>query len=151
MQLSRGQLEPFLSPYLSGGWRQDEVVLNNVVFEPARITGWLDVEAHFMPGDGAFHLTVPIAFLWTAQLAIIYACLEHGLSEKPGEVYLRGIELQCRGRISDTKDIPISLALRSRRYLKEGVYYVGGIDIGQGAFVGEGKFVIPMPKEHRKG
>ena len=145
MDLTRAQIEPFLSDYLTGGWREDDLTLERIRYEPGRIEGELRVRSHFMPGDGEFHLAAPVAFLWIAQLAIVYACVDRDLPEKPGEAYLREISLQTRERVTRTEAIPIRLELVSERELGTSVYYVGAIDIGDGAFLGEGKFVLPLP------
>lgn len=146
MKLPLSQIQPYLSAYLSDGWRQDEFTLSDVDVEPGQITAQVHVEAYFMPGDGTFHFTVPQAFIWVAQLAIVYACWEHNLDEKPGEVYLREINLQCRRTIT-TETIDLLLTYDAKRYLPDSVYYMGEIDVGSGAFVGSGKFIIPLPQE----
>ncbi len=150
MKLSPSQLEPYLSAYLTQGWRQDNFALAGVEVKPGQVVGRLCVLDYFMPGDGDFHFAVPHAFIWAAQLAIIYACWEHGLAEKSGEAYLREINLQCRRKIT-SKEIDMQLTYSKKRYLPEGVYYLGEIDIGAGAFVGSGKFIIPLPQEAING
>ena len=59
MQLSSEQVAPYLSRYLMGGWREDELQLVAVEVERDRITGTVDVVRSFAAGDGQFHLTVP--------------------------------------------------------------------------------------------
>ncbi|MCB0279433.1 MAG: hypothetical protein KDD94_08025 [Calditrichaeota bacterium] len=146
MKLKLEQLRPYLSVYLSDGYRQDELALDAVEVEQGKISANLKVINYFMPGDGRFHFTAPLAFIWVAQLAIIYTCWEHDLSEKPGEIYLREIHLQTRKMINKTENISLILKVTKKRYLVNGtVYYTGSIDIDNGAFWGEGKFVSPLP------
>lgn len=149
VRLSPVEIQSYLSAYLSGGWRQDELVLESVDVAPGRVVGSLKVVSYFMPSDGVFHFTVPLAFIWVAQLALIGACWEHSLAEKPGEVYLREVNIQCRRMINKTEDIQISLTADKKRYRTNSVYYVGRIDIDRGAFVGSAKFMFPLPAQKR--
>lgn len=145
MKLSQSQIEPYLSAYLMDGWQQDRFVLSSVDIAANQIVGELCVQDYFMPGDGVFHFAVPHAFIWLSQLAIIYACWEHGLAEKSSEAYLREINLQCRRKITAQR-IDLRLTCRKKRYLPDGVFYIGEIDVGAGAFAGSGKFIIPLPQ-----
>ena len=94
-----------------------------------------------MPGDGVFHLSVPIATLWIAQLAIIHGCVDNELPRKAGEVFLREFNLQCRRTVTKTEAIVIDLQLEHKRQVGEAVYYSGSLDVDNGAFVGSGKFI----------
>lgn len=145
MRLSPNQIKPYLSPYLMGGWRDDKMVLQQVDVEPGRICGVVQVTDYFMPNDGVFHLTVPAVFIWFAQLAIIYGCWEQKLSKKPGEIYVREIQLKCKRPVTSTDGIEFVLTLSSKRRLPDGVYYSGNISVDRDAFVGSGKFVLPLP------
>lgn len=139
------ELKPFLSSYLTGGWKQDELALKAVFVEEERIHAQLSVVDYFMPGDGVFHFTVPLAFIWIAQLGIIYACFDNRLKEKSGEVYLREITMRCPKRITRTDSIQMDLKLVSKKRYDNMVYYTGAIDIEEGSFIGEAKFVFPLP------
>lgn len=144
MRLDRSEVEPYLSPYLMGGWRQDELVLKSVVVGTSEIAADLDAVAYFVPGDGNFHLSVPVAVLWIAQIAIIYGCIDNHIPKKTGEIYLREIALECRRPITESHSIGLTLKLLSKRLMPKSVYYHGTIDIAQGAFLGTGKFVFPL-------
>lgn len=144
MQLPLSTLQPYMSQYLIGGWKKDNLELQAVDFTPGQIRGIFHVTNYFMPGDGVFHFTVPLAFIWIAQLAIIYACVEHDLKEKPGEVYLREIDIKCNTMINKTDGIEILLNFNSKRYLQNKVYYIGKINIDDAAFTGAGKFIFPL-------
>src|SRR5262245_41101312 len=145
MQLTSRELEPFLSGYLLEGWREDELKLVTVEVERDSIRGTLDVIRNFQPGDGAFHLSVPQAFLWIAQLGIIHGCWDHQLAEKPGEIYLREINLQCRSKINKTRSIAVAITVPVRRRVSGGCYYHGAISIENDAFVGLAKYILPLP------
>jgi hypothetical protein len=145
-RLSSHQIEPYLSAYLMGGWRQDALTLDSVDVEDGRIRGLVRVSEFFTPGDGVFHLTVPSVFIWVAQLAIIYGCWEHKLARKPGEIYVREISLKCKRPVNTTADIEFVLTLLSRREVPEGTYYSGSISVDREAFVGDGRFVFPLPR-----
>lgn len=144
MQLSSAQINPYLSAYLMGGWREDELQLVSVEVERDRITGIVDVMQCFAAGDGQFHLTVPQAFIWVAQLGIIHGCWDHQLSKKPGEIYLREIGLQCRAPVRSSRGIEVTINITSRRNVPGGCFYQGTLAIGGAAFVGEAKYVLPL-------
>lgn len=144
MQLSSEQVAPYLSRYLMGGWREDELQLVAVEVERDRITGTVDVVRSFAAGDGQFHLTVPQAFLWIAQLGIIHGCWDHELKQKPGEIYLREIGLQCRSAVRDPRGIEVTINITARRNVAGGCFYQGTLDVGAAAFVGEAKYVLPL-------
>ncbi len=143
-RLTPQQLEPYLSGYLMGGWREDDLVLDSVEVERGRIRGMISARAFYMPGDGTFHLTVPSVFIWVSQLAIIYACWEQCLPRKPGEIYVREIDLKCRRPVTSPRDIRFSLTLTSQRRVPEGIYYCGAISVDDGAFIGDGRFILPQ-------
>jgi len=120
VRLSHDQVEPYLSPYLMGGWRRDDLVLESVDVEPGRIGAVVRVAECFLPSDGVFHLTVPSVFIWVAQLAIIYGCWEQKLSKKPGEIYIRDIHLKCRSPVTSTEAIEFAITDISKRPVPEG-------------------------------
>lgn len=144
MLLSPDQIKPYLSPYLMGGWRDDEMALQQVDVEPGCIRGVVQVTDYFMPGDGVFHLTVPSVFIWFAQLAIVYGCWEQKLSKKPGEIFVRDIQIKCKRPVTSTEGIEFVLTLSSKRRVAEGVFYAGNFSVDREAFVGSGKFLLPL-------
>ncbi len=144
MQLTSEQITPYLSGYLMGGWREDELRLVSVEVERDRITGVVDVARSFAAGDGQFHLTVPQAFIWVAQLGIIHGCWDHRLAKKPGEIYLREIGLQCRSPVRSPQGIEVTINITARRNVPGGCFYQGTLAIGGEAFVGEAKYVLPL-------
>lgn len=144
LRLSTEQIQPFLSPYLMRGWRTEEVVLDAVEVEAGRIRGVLRARAYQPDANGAYHLTVPVVFIWVAQLAIIYACWEQDLDRKPAEIFVRDIQLKCRRSVATPEHIEIVLSLNSKRSVEGGLFYAGSISVDQGAFTGEGRFVLPL-------
>jgi hypothetical protein len=148
LKLSQDDIKPYLSSYLNGGWKQDELILTSVEYDKDWICGNLQVVKWFLPSDGLFHFTVPLAFIWIAQLAIIKVCIDHGLKEKPGEIYLREVNIKCNRTIKKTDDIAVLLTLQSKRYVGNQVYYIGTIDVDDNAFSGIGKFISPLPLDH---
>lgn len=144
MQLTSEQIAPYLSGYLMGGWREDELRLASVEVERDRITGSIDAVRHFAAGDGEFHLTVPQAFIWVAQLGIIHGCWDNQLTKKPGEIYLREIGLQCRSPVRSPRGIEVTINITARRKVPGGCFYQGTLAIDGEAFVGEAKYVLPL-------
>lgn len=117
--------------------------MDSVDVEPGRIHGMLRAVEYLPDSHGAFHLTVPVVFIWVAQLAIIYACWEHDLHQKPGEIFVRDIQLKCKRSVVTPEQIQIVLSLDSKRTVEGGVYYAGSISVDQDAFIGAGRFVLP--------
>lgn len=144
-RLAARQIAPYLSPYLQGGYKQDSLVLNYVEVDAAGIRGSLDVRECFMPQTGEFHLTVPLAFIWVAQLGIIYGCVTNGLREKPGEIFLREINMTCKRPVTKMQDINVSLSVLRKMRTQGGMFYRGSIDIENKSFIGVSTFVLPLP------
>jgi len=143
--LAAEQIQPFLSPYLMAGWRKDCFALDSVDVEPGYIRGVIHAAEYYESAEGEFHLTVPSVFIWVAQLAIIYGCWDQKLSKKPGEIYVRDIRLKCKRAITSPKQLEFVLLLASKRNVPEGVFYSGTISVDRDAFVGDGRFVLPLP------
>jgi hypothetical protein len=140
-----------MSDYLTDGWKKDELSLVSVDLVPDKVTGIFRVKDYYMPSDDIFHLTVPLAFIWIAQLAIIFACWDHKLPKKSGEVFLREINIKCTRMINKTENILFELAPTKKNYHGNLVYYTGIINIENDAWVGEGKFIFPLPPEYVTG
>ncbi len=146
IRLSPEQFRSFLSPYLIGGWQQEEIVLSAVDVEPGLVRGIITPKQIFPASDGTLHLAVPAAFIWIAQLGIIYACWDQKLPKKPGEVLLRELHLKCRRVVDATREIDLTIAVTAKRVVAEGVFYSGDISVDRDAFVGEARFVLPIPR-----
>ncbi len=146
MRLTASEIEPMLSEYLAGGWRDDNLELQSVDVEPGAIAASLRVTRHFTPGDGRFHLSVPQAFVWISQLAIIHGCWDNRLVKKPGEILVRRIAIACKSPVHDIENISFVMKLISKRAVPDGMFYSGEISINDRAFVGIGKYVFPMPE-----
>ncbi len=144
MQLSSSEVRPYLSPYLMGGWRQDEFELDSAVVEECSIRGQIRVKRFFEPGDGEFHLALPAAFIWIAQLAIIHGCWVHRLPRKSSEIYIRDIQLKCRRPIRSMPVIEFALTEIACKPVQGGSFHSGRIAIDRDAFVGRGRFVFPL-------
>lgn len=142
--LTDDELRPFLSTYLSEGWKQDGYRLHSVRFEPERISALCDMTSYLAGATGRFHLTVPIAFLCISQLAIIGVCLREGLAKKQSEVLLREISIKCRREINEDVNVPIDLKLRRGVTTSPVSFYYGDFSVGDGAFLGTGTFVMPQ-------
>jgi hypothetical protein len=144
MKFAPTDLMPFYSNYLQGGYKEDVLELEFVEVLGQSITGYLSVKECFIPGDGQFHLTVPLVFVWIAQLGIIHGCIENELPRKEGEIYLREIQIKCRRPVNKTKGIKITLTTTKRKHVPEGIFYYGIIDVDDKAFVGYGSYILPI-------
>jgi hypothetical protein len=140
------ELTTFTSPYLANGYKNDELLLEEARFTDAGIVGTFGLGEYFVPPDGVFHFTLLLAFVGVAQLAIIFAHIESGLTKRHGEVLLTKLDLKCRRLITDTSGLTISLRLKTKKELENAAFYSGEIDICDGAFAGEGEFYFPLPE-----
>lgn len=141
-RLAPGEIAPFLSPYLGGGYREDVARLAACWIGPGSIGGLLDVDSHFAAGDG-FHLTVPLTMIWVAQLAIVYGCIDAGQAVKRGEAYLRAFDIECRKPVRKLEGIWLSLTLDARRRIPGHVLYKGRFAVEDDHFVGRASFILP--------
>jgi hypothetical protein len=144
--LDEAAIAPFRSPYLNGGYREDEILPTEIRLGDGWAAGHYCVKQCFIPSDGQFHLTVPLAFVAFAQLAIVYAHVDQGYTEKKAEIFLRELHLRCMKPIHETEDVSIELRLTSRRTAPGGAYYRGDIDIQHDSFRGAGSFLLPTQR-----
>ncbi len=113
--ITPAELAAFASPYLVDGYKQDELRLEEATLTDTGIIGSFGIGHHFVPSDGVFHFTLLLAFVGVAQLAIIFAHLESGLTTRHGEVLLTKLDLRCSRMITDTEGLGISLRLKDKR------------------------------------
>lgn len=143
-----------MSDYLRGGWQQEQMSFSSVQVEQGRIVGELNVQHFPMPDDGRFHLSAQSAINWMSQLGIIYGCWDNGLARKAGEVYLRSMALSFHRPVAKTEGIMMEVHFpeHCRRVLaNNSVYYKQVLfSIEDGAFVGEGSFILPLPESSSK-
>jgi hypothetical protein len=142
--MSPEELSPYFSPYLQGGYRTDLMSLDSVEIDHDSIRGRLTVQEHYLPSSGEFHLTVPLAFVWIAQLGIIFACIDNGLAKKEKEIYLREITLTCKRPVMKTSDLSFRLQVVRKMRVANGVFYRGCVDIEDNSFVGAASFALPL-------
>jgi hypothetical protein len=138
----RSTFAPMLSPYLIGGYRDDELRIDRVDFGARRLIAYCSIPTHFAP-QGAFLLSSVVALVGIAQLAILYAHLDSGVLRKESDVFLRDLALRCTAPVRKTSDIAFELRCTARRQTAAGSYYAGDILIEHGAYTGRGAFVLP--------
>jgi hypothetical protein len=144
MILTSRELAPYYSNYLQGGYREDVLQLDYTEIIKDSITGYLSVKQCFLPTDGEFHLTVPLTFIWIAQLGIIFGCVENNLPQKQGEIYLREIQIKCYQPVNKKEGIKITLSKVKSVLLPNGIFYKGIVDVENKAFVGYGTYILPV-------
>jgi hypothetical protein len=106
----------------------------------------MDVLDSYYPPETYYFSTVhAIPLLY--QLVILYACWENQLAQKPGDVYLRSLNIETPRMIQDMENICFELKLTQKRILKGWWFYCMDFSIGDAkvpqAFVGELKYVVP--------
>jgi hypothetical protein len=132
----------FRSAYLAGGYHADVARLDDVQITRSSVRGRFRITKRFAEPDGEPALAVHNVVLWALQLGVIYGCAQQGCAEAK-ELSLREISLKCLRPVADPTQITVSLRLRFRRPVPGGIYYVGDIDVDQGAFAGRIGFTFP--------
>jgi hypothetical protein len=143
--VSEADRAKYRSPYLAGGYKQDEFVLRDIIVSESKARATCDVVNHYVPSDGTFHFTIPLAFLVVGELAIIGAHVNSGVEEKLGEVFLVNFSIACHRPVQKTRDIAIELTLGTRTPTTLGLFYEGTIAIDTDGFTGSGTFLFPVP------
>lgn len=143
-RVTDAELARYQSPYLAGGYAQDKFALRAVDVRPDGVSASCDIVEHYVPSDGAFHFTAPLAFCVVGQLAIVGAHVLAGLDRKVGEVWLMRFDVHCRRVIQRTAGIPVELRLTSARRTRAGMIYRGGFAIDGDAFGGSASFLFPL-------
>lgn len=150
LNLSADDIKPFLSPYLTEGFREDDIVIRSACYETGRIQGQFSVEHAFIAGDGRFHLSMTAAANCIAQLGIIYACLDNDLKEKTIEIYATDLSIAFKRPVRE-KSFSVAINnvdLDARKRIKK--YHIQGV-IADGNFEFNVKFVFPLRSEITSG
>lgn len=137
MNMAGDDIRPFLSGYLTEGYREDDLVMKSVCFRGDSIDGQFSAEHAYIPGDGhGFHLSLISAANCISQLSIIFACLDSRMPEKPGEVYASDFSIQFKRPIR-TRSFNIFLRRdeveirnRTKRYRVSGTVANGHFEYG---------------------
>jgi hypothetical protein len=132
----------FRSAYLAGGYHADAASLDDVQIARNSVRGRFRITNRFAEPDGEPALAAHNVVLWALQLCVIYGCAQQG-SAAAKELSLREISLKCLRPIADPTQTSVSLRLRFRRPVPGGIYYVGDIDVDQGAYAGRIGFTFP--------
>lgn len=143
LHLSGGDIKPFLSTYLTEGFREDDIVIRSVCYEKGAIRGQFSVEQAFIAGDGRFHLSMTAATNCIAQLCIIYACLDNDVKQKTMEIYAADFSIAFKKPIRE-KSFSIHIDesdVEIRKRTKK--YHVRGF-IADGNFEFSIAFVFPL-------
>jgi hypothetical protein len=135
---------PLLSPYLDAGYKQDTVRLRQIVVTWPRATASLDVTAHAMPSNGRYHFTALHAMLCVCQVGIVVATIAHGLTAKPGEIYMRDFSIVCRREINRTRDLLLRCELARAQATPDAVLYEIGYEYCERAFTGTVRCLFPL-------
>ena len=149
MDIEVNKLSNFISDYLAFGFKEEEFKITKLEIQDKTIISYVDLTNCFVPQNDEFHFTVPLAFRIISQLAIIFTCHDRNYNRKPGEVFLREINLKCKKNISKLEDVKFSLKMTSFKSMGDYFFYSGTIDIEDGAFYGNGSLIIPKLEEDK--
>ncbi len=144
VRLATREYGPRLSAYLSGGYREDEFEFREVFVGERSATALVDVNAYFGPSDGEFHLSGSMAMIWISQLSVIFTCYDNGMQQKNQEMYLRSFQLKCHQRVSELKNIPLSIEITAKNIRSGLAHYRSEFDIGDGRFTGKKMWYVPV-------
>ncbi|MGH3874350.1 MAG: hypothetical protein ACRDSR_23095 [Pseudonocardiaceae bacterium] len=142
-RLNEVTARPFLSGYLANGFKEDDLVLESVLFEHEAIRGEFRVDSFFCPGDGIFHLSATMAFNCIGQVGIVYASLDNGFDRKPGEIYQTDLRMIFRKPIRAVR-FPVRLNLVQKRSKQHSVRYRMHGSIGDDCFLVDSEFTVPV-------
>jgi len=144
LRLSPAEFAPQLSGYLAGGFKQDTVVLREIIVTFPRATARFDVTEYWMPQNGRYHFTALHALIGVSQVGIVLASSAHGLVAKPGEIYMRDFTIVCRREINRTRGLVLCCRLARQQETPEAVLYQLEYDYCRGAFTGSLRCLFPL-------
>ncbi|KQY37351.1 hypothetical protein ASD42_01725 [Nocardia sp. Root136] len=142
--LSYDDIRVFESEYLAGGFKNDDIRIDAIEIDGDSLKASCSMVSHYIPPDGGFHLSVPIAFMAVAQIVIAWSHIENGLTKKESEVWLTRFDLRCAKPVTSTTGISIRIARTAKRAMNGGVFYLGNVDIADGSFKGKASFFLPL-------
>ena len=141
------QYRPYLSAYLSQGWKSDRHYIHSIDLQPEAMQVRVDVLASYYPADSYYFSTVhaiPLIY----QFVILYSCWENQWSKKPGDVYLRRLNIETPRMIHDQENICFEFTLEAKRSTAQWLYYSMNFQIGDRqtpqAFKGNLHYAVPL-------
>ncbi|MGF1741860.1 hypothetical protein L4C34_12425 [Vibrio profundum] len=137
------EINGLLSPYIEGGFSDDDIAIEKVEFDKREIRIKYKVKSFFMPSDGQFHLSSLVAEMCALRAGLIYGHLDNGLSKKENEVYLLSYSIRCSKPIREMEfGFKMSIVKKIKR--NSGSIYKVRFSIGNDNFVGSGSFFMPI-------
>lgn len=139
---------PYVSSYLQHGWKTDRHYIKSIELTPEGMVVVVDVLHSYYPKDQYYFSTIhAIPLLY--QFVILHACWENQWPAKPGDVYLRNLEIDTPRMIQQQENIHFVLSLLTRRKTPQWLYYAMAFSIGDetiaSAFSGRLKYAVPRP------
>ena len=128
---------PLCSPYLTGGYKDDDFKFTNVMIGGGIAIGTVQANKIFRHADGGSYLSAPMALIWVSQLGTIYSFRDIGVPRKDREIYLRNLSLDCRKRIVELDEVLVELLITSKEERNGSIHYRANLDVDIGSFTGE--------------
>jgi len=110
------------SDYLSFGFKEDNIRINNLRKNEDTLTAELIVEDFFKDGSGKFHFSATMAFIWFQQLTIMLIHMNLGLTKKTKEVFVTDCKIKF-SKIITSKKITITVKIDSSFVHKDFTFY----------------------------
>lgn len=136
-------IDALSSAYLASGYKQDDVILTRLRYDPAFCESTFSVREAYQPGDGHFHLSMTTATNCISQTGIIFAGLLNGLSKKGGEVYILEFNIRFLRAVCE-EEFLVSARMDGARRTAKGIIYRMQGEVQKGAFSYEATFLFPF-------
>lgn len=134
--LSKSELAPLLSPYLSTGFKNESVTLHSVELDGGdHFAGDFELENGTVDMLGRYHLSSLTATLMLSQLSVVAAHIDQGMERRKGELFVHDLSLRFRRQVNSPL-VRCELTVARRRPTSSGFYYKMSASVANGAFVG---------------
>ena len=134
--LELNHMNKISSAYLMGGYKTDTIQIDNIIYDDNQIIATVSLTDYFMPSDGLYHFTAFHTQLLVSQLQMIHMYLYKGISEKPGEAYMRDFSMKLTSQINKTEEIKITLSRKKVKETTNGIYMKYNFDVENNSFSG---------------
>jgi hypothetical protein len=147
-ELAPSVYEPYLSPYLVTGYKNEVSKFNKIYINSDKIFAYITMQNPEIDADGSFHLSSLTAIIYVQQMVIIHGCWYARLETKAGEAYLRDMRIRCQKAIRQSENIPFELHIPKIKRVKNMLLYNQiEFKVGEGNFWGTIKETVSVRTE----
>ncbi len=150
--LSKEELEPYHSPYIMGGHKDDVFQIDKLVVDGRRCRAKCSFPSYFTsPTDTSFHLSVQRSIDLVTQVALTHALVLNGIEKKEVEIWMPDISLHLTRPQRDPNNILIGVFLYGRTVVPPSgqrkthrTFYSWRVEIGEGEWFGDVTYSLPI-------